>query len=647
MDPVAKRFGSMQMNDASTSRLQVLDWGLLPYGEALKLQEALVSERLAEISPDRLVVVEHPPVITIGRSGSSKDLRESEAVLNSRGALVFLVDRGGMATFHGPGQLVAYPILKLKIKDLHLYLKMLLDTVAAVLRDYGLNPGFRKGRPGVWAGPAKIASVGISARKWVTYHGIALNVNTDLNWFDTINPCGNPEEKITSMSRELGRPLDLGEVKERFIETFCRVFGYPARPEVCRRPKERPSWLVLPAPNIEALDRMRAVLAGLHLGTVCESANCPNLGECFGRGTATFMILGGTCTRRCRFCAVEKGVPGPVEKDEPERVARAVHLLRLKHAVITSVTRDDLPDGGAGHFVRTLETIRSRCPDVSVEVLVPDFGGSLPALQEICDGRPDVFAHNVETVARLYPLVRPPGPVSALAADPRVCRRPGPCRQVRHYAGTRGNRERDRGNDHGPWTGGVLVSHAGAVPVSVRRPPSRGPLRFAAGVRKMGRNRPLRGVQKSGGRALGSKLLSCGRNDCTVKQTFRVKGGEPVAGKRFVVEIGTGIDLHGEDATKAACRAVRDAVSRSCLCGIVEIMGIQDLNSLDVEIVVAVPRPQNVDLEQVKAQVPIGRKTALAVEGGMTVKGLCVARFAADCDQVLVANAAITVFVEK
>lgn len=120
-----------------------------------------------------------------------------------------------------------------------------------------------------------------------------------------------------------------------------------------------------------------------------------------------------------------------------------------------------------------------------------------------------------------------------------------------------------------------------------------------------------------------------------------------MAGKRFVVEIGTGIDLHGEDATKAACRAVRDAVSRSCLCGIVEIMGIQDLNSLDVEIVVAVPRPQNVDLEQVKAQVPIGRKTALAVEGGMTVKGLCVARFAADCDQVLVANAAITVFVEK
>jgi uncharacterized protein (TIGR02058 family) len=120
-----------------------------------------------------------------------------------------------------------------------------------------------------------------------------------------------------------------------------------------------------------------------------------------------------------------------------------------------------------------------------------------------------------------------------------------------------------------------------------------------------------------------------------------------VAGKRFIVEIGTGVDLHGEDVTKAACRAVRDAISRSCLCGIVEIMGIQDLNALDVEIVVAVPRPQNVDLDQVMAEVPIGRKTARAVEGGMTVKGLCVAQFAADCEQIVVANAAITVLVEK
>ena len=120
-----------------------------------------------------------------------------------------------------------------------------------------------------------------------------------------------------------------------------------------------------------------------------------------------------------------------------------------------------------------------------------------------------------------------------------------------------------------------------------------------------------------------------------------------MAGKRFIVEVGTGVDLHGEDATKAACRAVKDAISRSCLCGVVEILGIQDLNSVDVEIVVAVPGSKSVDLDRVMAEVPIGRKTAQAVEGGMKVKGLCVSRFAADCDQIVVANAAITVFIPQ
>jgi uncharacterized protein (TIGR02058 family) len=118
-----------------------------------------------------------------------------------------------------------------------------------------------------------------------------------------------------------------------------------------------------------------------------------------------------------------------------------------------------------------------------------------------------------------------------------------------------------------------------------------------------------------------------------------------VAGKRFIVEVGTGVDIHGEDATKAACRAVKDAVSRSCLCGIVEILGIQDLNAVEVEIVVAVPGAGNVDLDRVMAQVPIGRKTARAVEGGLKVKGLCVAQFAAGCDQIVMANAAVTVFI--
>lgn len=120
-----------------------------------------------------------------------------------------------------------------------------------------------------------------------------------------------------------------------------------------------------------------------------------------------------------------------------------------------------------------------------------------------------------------------------------------------------------------------------------------------------------------------------------------------MAAQRFIVEIGTGIDLHGEDVTKAACRAVRDAISRSCLCGLVEILGMEDLQGLEVEILVAVPRPQDVNLDQVKAEVPIGLKTARAIEGGMITKGLCVAQFAADCDQIIVANAALTVLVQR
>ena len=120
-----------------------------------------------------------------------------------------------------------------------------------------------------------------------------------------------------------------------------------------------------------------------------------------------------------------------------------------------------------------------------------------------------------------------------------------------------------------------------------------------------------------------------------------------MASKRFIVEIGTGVDLHGEDPTKAACRAVRDAISRNCLCGIVEIMGVEDFNAVEVEVVVAVPRAQNVDLDKVMAELPVGRKRAQVVEGGMMVKGICVPKFGVDCDQILVANAAITVFVEK
>jgi lipoyl synthase len=168
-----------------------------------------------------------------------------------------------------------------------------------------------------------------------------------------------------------------------------------------------PDWLIRPAPNMAGIQRMEAFLDRLQLATVCQSADCPNLGECFNRGTATFMILGTRCTRHCRFCAVDRGRPGAVDPDEPDRIARAVAALKLNYVVVTSVTRDDLADGGAGHFRRTIECVRRRCPQIGIEILIPDFKGSIHALQTVCDARPAILNHNVETVARLYSTVRP------------------------------------------------------------------------------------------------------------------------------------------------------------------------------------------------------------------------------------------------
>lgn len=166
-------------------------------------------------------------------------------------------------------------------------------------------------------------------------------------------------------------------------------------------------WLVRRIPAGGSMEQVKGLLIDLKLHTVCQSASCPNIGECFGSGTATFLILGGICTRNCRFCGVPKGSPSLLNPDEPENVAKAVEILGLRHTVITSVTRDDLPDGGASHFVATLHLIRQRTPAVTVEVLIPDFRGNHGAIQMVLDAAPDVFNHNIETVPRLYPSVRP------------------------------------------------------------------------------------------------------------------------------------------------------------------------------------------------------------------------------------------------
>lgn len=170
---------------------------------------------------------------------------------------------------------------------------------------------------------------------------------------------------------------------------------------------EKPPWLTIKAPNPAHLNEMKEMLTQLNLQTVCESAMCPNQGECFAKRTATFMILGKVCTRNCAFCAVLKGAPDAIDDDEPGNVAKASLKLGLKHVVITSVTRDDLPDGGAGHFASTINVLKKHCPGVTIEVLIPDFAGRHDSVREVVIAGPNIINHNIETIPRLYPTVRP------------------------------------------------------------------------------------------------------------------------------------------------------------------------------------------------------------------------------------------------
>ena len=171
--------------------------------------------------------------------------------------------------------------------------------------------------------------------------------------------------------------------------------------------RRKPDWLKIPVRGGRDLNRVKALLKRLHLNTVCVEANCPNRMECFASRTATFMVLGSVCTRNCRFCNVTPGSAEPVDPEEPVRLAEAARELGLRHVVVTSVTRDDLPDGGAGHFAAVIRELRSRLPEASVEVLIPDFQGDPEALARVIEAGPEVINHNVETVPRLYPKVRP------------------------------------------------------------------------------------------------------------------------------------------------------------------------------------------------------------------------------------------------
>jgi lipoic acid synthetase len=174
-----------------------------------------------------------------------------------------------------------------------------------------------------------------------------------------------------------------------------------------RMNSRKPPWIRVRLPGGEAYEHIKGLKTGKSLHTVCEEAACPNLGECWGKGHATFLILGDTCTRNCRFCGVSTGRPNPPDADEPHRVAQAAAQMGLKHVIVTSVTRDDLPDGGANLFAAVIKEIKKQNPEQTIEVLIPDFAGDKRSLDLVIEAGPHILGHNMETVPRLYPRVRP------------------------------------------------------------------------------------------------------------------------------------------------------------------------------------------------------------------------------------------------
>ncbi|HEU4916529.1 MAG TPA: lipoyl synthase [Acidimicrobiia bacterium] len=419
--------------------------GRLPYAEAWDLQRGIhEGKALSRTSDDYLLLLEHPPVFTIGRNGDGSNLLVDRVGL---GVEVQHVDRGGDITFHGPGQLVGYPLLTLDDpKQIVPYVRRLEETLIRTLADFGVEAWAEAGYTGVWTAKGKVAAIGVRVARRVTMHGFALNLHPDLSYFAMMNPCGITDRPVTTLSDLVGRKVSLEEAINALIPRFEEVFGYSqsetqlgafARGQGRRREFEvdrlleagtfsqdgrsaepmmingrlpgephRPDWMKVTARLDGDYLELKKMMRRLQLNTVCEEANCPNIYECWGMGTATLMILGDKCTRACSFCNVTTGKPTEFDVFEPFRAAEAIRQMNLKHAVITSVNRDDLDDGGAGIFAHTITETRRRSPGTEIEVLIPDFKGDREALQTVMDARPEVLNHNTETVLRLQRDIR-------------------------------------------------------------------------------------------------------------------------------------------------------------------------------------------------------------------------------------------------
>jgi len=446
------------------SSLRVRWLGVVPYGEASDLQHALFEHG----TDDWLLLLEHPHVYTLGANADPRNVLVDPQTV---GAECLRTDRGGDVTYHGPGQLVGYPVMSVPGKrgggmaDTVAYVRSVEELVIGALTNLGLaDVGRLEQYPGVWVAPEsetprKIAAIGVRLTRGRSMHGFAINVDPDMSMFTHIVPCGIADKSVTSLAQE-GIDASMADVVDAVVAQATALWASDRavdRADIVRRstdgdddlsPFSRGAGAGLPvktgadhragpslrlkgrlaeagvADGIDVMERkpewMRAkvniggkplelkkTLRDLQLVTVCEEAGCPNLSECWSDGTATFMINGERCTRKCGFCLVDTRLPEPLDPQEPARVAEAVARMALDFAVVTTVARDDLADEGAGAMADTVRAIRDRVPGTQVEVLISDCRGKAAALDLIFESRPDVLNHNVETVPRLQRAVRP------------------------------------------------------------------------------------------------------------------------------------------------------------------------------------------------------------------------------------------------
>ena len=421
--------------------------GKLPYGEAYILQKGLHSATSQESSPfDYLLLLEHNNVVTIGRSGDINNLLVSKNILNENNIEFFETDRGGDITFHGDGQLIGYPIIRLDDpKKVVPFVRKIENVIIDTLAELSIEAFSKTDDTGVWTKEGKIASIGIKVSKWTTLHGFSLNISENTKGFDFINPCGSSDEHVVSI-QQYDETVSFKEVTEIISRKFVEIFKYEKvdkqfsqfTPRQLKKKKEfhidqlvnngvfnasknsvpitlnssvksepeRPEWMKVKANLGKDYLSLKSLIKEKRLNTVCEEASCPNIYECWSMGTATFMIMGDTCTRACGFCDVNTGKPCDLDMDEPYRVAESVKIMGLTHAVITSVNRDDLDDGGSAFFAKTIDEVRLENNQTTIEVLIPDFKGSKEAIDNIINANPEVLNHNLETVPRLQREIR-------------------------------------------------------------------------------------------------------------------------------------------------------------------------------------------------------------------------------------------------